>query len=156
TPVEEGVITLYRWMVEELGAKPRKADKLVLAALEIYAARPLPKDEFPKPTPGNPASRLNEFGKRWMLGQGMAHAPEDIREAHRYSLPRELIARCKARFGDERAAALCESMGTTAPLELRVNRLLGSREDCHAAQLAERHACSPTRWSPDGLRLARK
>lgn len=156
TPVEEAALALYRWMVEDLGAKPRKAAKLTHAALDLHAAQTLPKGEFPPPPFGNPSSRLKEFSVRWTLGQGMMHAPEDVRAAHRHSLPGPLIVRWTERFGAERAEALCASLGEPAPLDLRVNRLKGSRDECLAQLQEAGHKCEATALSVDGVRMLKK
>jgi 16S rRNA (cytosine967-C5)-methyltransferase len=53
-------------------------------------------------------------------------------------------------FGDERAAEGV-ALASRAPLDLRVNTLVGTREDA-LPELAHLHA-EPARWSPVGLRI---
>ena len=53
-------------------------------------------------------------------------------------------------FGDERAAEGV-ALASRAPLDLRVNTLVGTREDA-LPELAHLHA-EPARWSPVGLRV---
>jgi 16S rRNA (cytosine967-C5)-methyltransferase len=53
-------------------------------------------------------------------------------------------------FGDERAEE-GEALASRAPLDLRANRLKGTRED--AARVLADLGPEPTRWSPDGLRI---
>jgi 16S rRNA (cytosine967-C5)-methyltransferase len=53
-------------------------------------------------------------------------------------------------FGDERAEE-GEALASRAPLDLRANRLKGTRED--AVRVLADLGPEPTRWSPDGLRI---
>jgi 16S rRNA (cytosine967-C5)-methyltransferase len=53
-------------------------------------------------------------------------------------------------FGDERVEE-GEALASRAPLDLRVNRLKGLRDD--ALRLLADLGPEPTRWSPDGLRI---
>ena len=53
-------------------------------------------------------------------------------------------------FGEERADEGA-ALSSRAPLDLRVNRLKAERE--HAAEELAHLAPTPTRWSPDGLRI---
>lgn len=64
-----------------------------------------------------------------------------------------IMARLVARFGD---AALAEALALQqpAPLDLRVNLLMGTRETAQAALAAEGIEAEPTEYSPFGLRIA--
>jgi 16S rRNA (cytosine967-C5)-methyltransferase len=77
---------------------------------------------------------------------------DDQPSAVRGNYPDWLDAELKASLGDglaEELAALLEP----APVDLRVNRLKGRREEARAALAAEGVETTPTPYAPDGLRL---
>jgi 16S rRNA (cytosine967-C5)-methyltransferase len=100
------------------------------------------------------------------LCSGARYAPAPLSEAERAALERGSLAGAPAHiqgdypewldpylarvFGDERAAE-GESLASRAPLDLRVNTLVGTREDA-MPELAHLNA-EATRWSPVGLRI---
>ena len=100
------------------------------------------------------------------LCSGALYAPAPLSEAERAALERGSLAGAPAHiqgdypewldpylarvFGDERAAE-GESLASRAPLDLRVNTLVGTREDA-MPELAHLNA-EATRWSPWGLRI---
>jgi len=100
------------------------------------------------------------------LADGVGHAPSPLTEDERtrVSVPAidgapphvrgdypEWLDPYLARvFGDERAEE-GEALASRAPLDLRANRLKGTRED--ALRLLADLGPEPTRWSPDGLRI---
>lgn len=72
------------------------------------------------------------------------------------NLPAWLWDRLVARFGDETALKLAESLNTPAPLDLRVNTMKGDR-DTVIAKLAEAPIIAePTPYSSTGLRVKKK
>ncbi len=74
-------------------------------------------------------------------------------DAVRLELPDWLLPRLQARFGARLEAELA-AMSGPAPLDLRVNILLGPREGAIAALRAENIEAVPTPLSPWGLRCA--
>jgi 16S rRNA (cytosine967-C5)-methyltransferase len=77
------------------------------------------------------------------LGAAPAHVRGDY--------PEWLDAKLAAVFGEDRAAEGA-ALSSRAPVDLRVNTLMGDRATA-AAALAHLHA-TPTPWSPTGLRIA--
>ena len=73
--------------------------------------------------------------------------------AARYSHPAWLTAQWCEQLGPEEAEALAAAMAEPAPLTVRTNTLRISREALLERLVQEGVACSPTRWSPDGIRL---
>ncbi len=69
------------------------------------------------------------------------------------SLPRWIAGRFAAELGEGEARALAAAMNARAPLTVRANALLGTREDLRALLLREGVASEPTRFSPWGLVL---
>ena len=100
------------------------------------------------------------------LCSGARHAPEPLTQAETAALQRDfpsgapasvegdypdwLEANLARVFGEERAAEGL-ALASRAPLDLRVNRLAGKRDDV-LAKLGHLEA-APTRWSPVGIRI---
>lgn len=76
----------------------------------------------------------------------------DMPDAVRFEVPDWLLPRLRDRFGDRLPAEMA-AMAETAPLDLRVNVLKGTREDGLAALAAEGWTAKPTPLSPWGLRI---
>ncbi len=87
---------------------------------------------------------------RALDGHTLEH-PE-MPEAVRFEVPDWLLPRLQARFGAEIAPEL-DAMTGTAPLDLRVNLLRGTREQAIAALAESDIAAEPTPLSPWGLRV---
>lgn len=155
-PFEEAALALCRWMMEDIAAPADKAVALARAALEAALARPLPEGEFEPPPLGNPHALLKGFAARISNDPQLANAPEELRRSASLSMPHTILARWSARFGAKQADALARAMGETAPLDIRVNRLRGTREQCAERLRALGSDSTPTQWSTDGLRLAAK
>ncbi|MDK2971978.1 MAG: rRNA (cytosine967-C5)-methyltransferase [Candidatus Sumerlaeota bacterium] len=155
-PMEEGALALARWMAEDLGAPPEETRSLVDAALSLLRRRELPEDEFPMPALGAPEKLARDFLPRIAADPGLRAAPEHLRRAAALSMPWDLLARWDARYGPEGAEAMVRALGQPAPLDVRVNVLKGTREECADRLAAERHPCAPTPLSPHGLRLTDK
>jgi len=101
------------------------------------------------------------------LADGGRFAPPPLSDAERAKLdaanlegappwvagdyPEWLDPHFAAAFGDERAEEGA-ALASRAPLDLRVNTLKATRED--AAEALAELAPTPTRWSPQGLRIA--
>jgi 16S rRNA (cytosine967-C5)-methyltransferase len=76
-----------------------------------------------------------------------------LRLAVQASLPRWIVERFAAELGEAEARALCAVLNERAPLTVRTNALLGTREALRERLAAEGVAAEPTRWSPWGLTL---
>lgn len=70
----------------------------------------------------------------------------------RSNLPDWLADRLRAQLGDVEALALAEALNRSAPLDLRVNTLKATREETQARLAQEGFSCTPTPYSPSGLR----
>jgi 16S rRNA (cytosine967-C5)-methyltransferase len=75
------------------------------------------------------------------------------RLARQGSLPRWLAARFRDELGEAEAAALVAVLNERAPLTVRANLLLGTREALQARLEQEGTQATPTRFSPWGLTL---
>jgi len=71
-------------------------------------------------------------------------------------LPPWLAAMLSAELPDDEIRALGRALQQTAPLDLRVNSLLATRNDVIRELAAEGMAAHPTPYSPFGVRLAEK
>ncbi len=81
---------------------------------------------------------------------------ENLPPAVRLSLPDWLWQRLLAQYGEAEATALARALLAPAPLDLRVNSLLASR-DAVITELSQRGIeAAPTPYSPVGVRLAGK
>ncbi len=90
---------------------------------------------------------LTDVERGRLTGAGLDGAPAHVRGDY----PDWLDPYLARAFGEERAEEGA-ALAARAPLDLRVNRLKGDREEAVAA-LADLSP-APTRWSPDGLRIA--
>lgn len=70
----------------------------------------------------------------------------------RANLPGWLAQRLQALLGVDEMLALAEAFNQVAPVDLRVNTLKAERETVQARLAEEGFACSPTPYSPVGLR----
>ncbi len=155
-PGEEAALGLVRWMIEDLGAAAEKAIELTRRAIAAIKDRTLPKNESPVPNLGKPMRLVAEFAKALESGEGLAHAPGNVQRAAEVSLPVDLFDRWRSQLGDEEAMKLARSLGETAPLDLRVNTLRTTRDECLARLTKDRLDPEPSRLAPDGLRIGRK
>ncbi len=71
----------------------------------------------------------------------------------RYSHPPWIVKRWIQRHGLDRTIQLCESNNAVAPLTIRANAILTTRDQLHKALLAEGIASEPCPVAPAGLRL---
>ena len=86
-------------------------------------------------------------------------AAADVQQAElgmRAELPDWVIDLLRPHCADAEIVALGQAMQSPAPLDLRVNALLGSRDDAIAALAESGIAASPTPYSPLGIRLQGK
>lgn len=84
---------------------------------------------------------------------GLGKATGAEREAIRLSVPTWLYERLAAERGPDAAAALLDAMNQRAPLAIRVNSALTTRDDLVAALAEEGVTARPGRWSPSALIL---
>jgi 16S rRNA (cytosine967-C5)-methyltransferase len=130
-----------RWLIGE--ATPRAALLGMLRRernLDIAAIEALCSGQRYSPAPLSDAERT-------VLAQ---RSLDDAPAAVRGDYPDWLDSHLARVFGEERAAE-GEALATRAPLDLRVNTLVGQREE--ELQKLEHLGVEPTRWSPDGLRI---
>ena len=73
--------------------------------------------------------------------------------AVRYSHPAWLTAQWIEQLGLEAAESLAAAMAEPPPFTVRANTLRISRDDLLERLAGEGVTCSPTAWSPDGIRL---
>ena len=93
----------------------------------------------------------NEYNAlRRVEGQTLDHT--ELPETVRFELPDWLYPRLQAQYGDRLAAEMA-ALSETAPLDLRVNLLKGTRDEARAALAAEGWEARPTPLSPWGLRI---
>jgi 16S rRNA (cytosine967-C5)-methyltransferase len=97
---------------------------------------------------------MTEAEQQW-LSQVQAVDRSALPEKLRHNLPEWLAETLKAAMGDE-FWPLVESLGETAPLDLRVNTFKAKREDVKAALEAVQIPAELTPFSPWGLRVQGK
>ncbi|MCL4315742.1 MAG: RsmB/NOP family class I SAM-dependent RNA methyltransferase [Gammaproteobacteria bacterium] len=73
--------------------------------------------------------------------------------AVRVSLPDWIYDSLAAQLGESETIALAEALNQPAPVDVRVNTLKSKRDEAAAALAAEGYPCTPTPYSPFGLRL---
>jgi len=119
------------------GPKPRR-----MAILGFYGPR-----DFLK-------SALTEQEKSW-LDQCDAVDRSSLLDRHRHNLPEWLVEPLKQQLGGE-FWALADSLNQPAPLDLRVNTVVGKREEVQRELKQAGLQAQPTPYSPWGLRLQGK
>lgn len=97
---------------------------------------------------------LHAAEKQW-LEQCDQVRPGDLMDLHRHNLPQWLVDALKPEVGDQ-FAALADSLGRPAGLDLRVNLLKAKRAEVQQALARLGMHCEPTPYSPWGLRLGDK
>jgi 16S rRNA (cytosine967-C5)-methyltransferase len=126
-------------------AGTKQPRRLLLAALALLSGRSLRQLE--------PLLRQEE-------PQWLTHARAvDIRalpHAVQLSLPDWVWERLLESLTEEQAVAMARGLLAQAPLDLRVNTLLATREDVLAQFAADGIKAQPTTYSPTGVRLADK
>lgn len=155
-PGEEAAASLARWLVEDMNVEPRTAANVLRRCLRLLADRQLPAGEYALPELGDMEAIALDVLERTRRDPALQFAPAPQQRAARLSLPVDLLDRWTARFGFDRAEAIARAMGEPAPLDLRVNTIRMSRDECRAQLADERLDCELTPLSPDGLRMARK
>ncbi|MGD9786600.1 MAG: RsmB/NOP family class I SAM-dependent RNA methyltransferase [Sulfuricellaceae bacterium] len=124
------------------GATPRKLALAALVKLQGVSLREL-----------EPLLKGSE--DEWL--KAMKAVPtDDLTPAEQADLPDWLWQRLAAEQGEERALALGRAMQQPAPLDLRVNTLLASRDEVLAAFRGEGIEAEATPYSPVGIRLKKK
>ncbi len=141
----EALFAMIRWLMEDCGAKPDDAVRLVIAALRASGGEN-----------HEDAADLQEFAIRLSRDPDLTMAPGVVRESARWSIARDLVERWAQRFGPDKATALFESMGRPAPLDVRVNRLKTKRRHVVGAFNENQIPCEASKWSRDGVRVLKK
>ena len=88
----------------------------------------------------------------WLVGV-KAQSLEDLPLALRAELPDWIVERLRTRHSEADIAALARGLNEPAPLDLRVNTLLASREAVQQALAVDAVVAEPTPFSPVGLRV---
>ena len=100
----------------------------------------------------NAILRSADRGRDGIVYPDRALSPVDFL-AVRYSHPGWLAAQWCEQLGVEAAESLAAAMAEPPPFTVRANTLRISREALMARLAEEGVTCSPTSWSPDGIRL---
>ena len=147
--VAESVFAVVRnlRLLETLG-QTRDPRRLLLAALTVVEGHSLRQLE-----PVLDARRGNEA--QWLTAVRAADA-RALPWPVQLSLPDWLWERLLATMPEDEAVALARGLLLPAPLDLRVNTQLATREQVMEAFAAERIACTATPYSPWGVRLPEK
>lgn len=100
-------------------------------------------------------SELPPADEEWLksvLATDRSLLPPEIRA----NLPQWLYDKLVAQYGEEQTAQLAQALNQNAPLDLRVNSLVASREEVVGALKAAPIESEPTRYAPLGLRVQKK
>ena len=131
-------------LLEQLGAQ-RSTRRLALASLTVafgISVREL-------------APLLRREEETW-LAQLRSQAQSELAPAVRFSLPDWLWERLLEQYGSTELEPLARTLLQQAPLDLRVNTLLASREEVLAQLAKEGIGAESTAYSPVGIRLQGK
>jgi 16S rRNA (cytosine967-C5)-methyltransferase len=74
----------------------------------------------------------------------------------RTSFPDWLVTALQRQMGDGETTHLLEALNQPPPLTLRVNALKATREDCLRELRQRGYDCTPAKFSPDGIHLAKR
>jgi len=107
---------------------------------------------------------LESENARNALGSFLAHLKDADPEsddpvqdlANEYSIPDWLAKKFREEYGPEESRRLCESLNIPAPLNLRVNTLKASPEECMARLRSEGIETSRTKMSEVGLIVSKR
>jgi len=152
TPPEEAALALFRWAREDTGLSAPDAFRQTREAIQRFLKRPTATGDEPFTNWGRPEAVLTAF----MEVYDAVPLPENLRRAATVSMAPDILDRWIAQMGEDRAVALAKALGETAPLDLRVNTLKATREECRERLAREGFDSDPTPHSPDCLRVARK
>ncbi len=98
------------------------------------------------------ASLLSTDEGKWLAG-AKAAALDALPLAVRLELPDWVVEKLSTQFPESELVALARGLNDTAPLDLRVNTLLSSREDALRELVADGLPAVPTPYSPVGVRI---
>jgi 16S rRNA (cytosine967-C5)-methyltransferase len=140
------------WWLEKFGAEA--TPRLLLSAQALFSgmsphkiAMAFTAGRYGPP----PLSEAETIVLEKFAGHTLEHP--NMPDAVKYEVPDWIFPRLAAQFGPALATEM-QAMAATAPLDLRVNALKGTREQAIAALRAENLNAQPTPYSPWGLRLA--
>jgi 16S rRNA (cytosine967-C5)-methyltransferase len=131
----------------------RNARRLLLAALALVEGRSLRQLE--PAMQSMRAARGSSDEVEW-LARLRASDLKALPLPVQLSLPDWIWTRLQAAMPEAEAVALARALLAPAPLDLRVNTLLASREDVMQALSADAISCSATPYAPQGVRLPQK
>ena len=100
-------------------------------------------------------SGVNDTERIW-LDEVMAIDRNSLSAALRANMPDWIMNRLITQFGEEEAMQLTDALNQPAPLDLRVNTLKSDRDSAEAALTHAGIVCTPTPFSPLGLRMHKK
>jgi 16S rRNA (cytosine967-C5)-methyltransferase len=135
----------HKRLLEHLAAPQATARRLALAALVKLQGLSLRELE-----------PLLKPGEAEWLREVKAAATDGLPLAIRADLPDWLAEKLRAFLSDDEILSLARGMQQPAPLDLRVNTVLASREEVLQALAAEGIRAEPTPYSPAGIRLLEK
>jgi 16S rRNA (cytosine967-C5)-methyltransferase len=121
------------------GASPRRMLLAYLARVRGISVREL-------------AAELKQDESSW-LARVRAQPLDDLPLALRAELPDWIVERLRSRFAEAEIAALAKGLNEPAPLDLRANTLLASREQIQQALAVDAVVGELTPHSPVGLRI---
>lgn len=140
------------WWLTEVGA--RITPRLLVLAFQILVKGVKPVEAARRFEGGRYVAGPLDVGEEGVAQAlvGKPLAGKTMPEAPRLNLPDWAFPGLQARFG-ERLAEEAAALESSAPLDLRANRLRGERDAAEAALRGEGLKPEPMRFSPDGLRL---
>ncbi|MEO7245904.1 MAG: RsmB/NOP family class I SAM-dependent RNA methyltransferase [Rubrivivax sp.] len=164
------VLRRWRWLERLARSAP-----LTLVATAPGRRRPAPRATA-RPQPSAPAASMALAALGWpeddaFLARSLdaderawrrsalrsepagADATDDALRLH---LPAWISADLRAQLGDAELSVLAAALNEAAPLDLRVNGAASRRDAAMAALKVDGIECTPTRWSPWGLRVEGK
>ncbi|CAN5411242.1 hypothetical protein BH09SUM1_BH09SUM1_12260 [soil metagenome] len=153
-PAMEAPIALFRWAAEDLGETPERAVEMAMRAVAIARERKLPEREEPIAWPAGIEEVLLSLSRR--LHAPLSELPECIQRAAELSVLPDILNRWEYQFGEATAAALAAKCQEAAPLHLRVNVNLATKQQVIDALRAGEVEAKPCRFAPDGIHVLKK
>jgi 16S rRNA (cytosine967-C5)-methyltransferase len=151
-PIEETAMAMYLWLLEDVQVERRKASAMTELALEQAVLGTLAAEKDLHGT----LDAMKSFAGRVEADPELKDAPALIRHAARYSAAPELLERWIARFGEGEALKLAASFQEPAPLDIRVNPHVRSRDEVMEAFRGKEIAAEAGAYSVDCIRLLKK
>jgi 16S rRNA (cytosine967-C5)-methyltransferase len=161
------------WIIDHLAARNRKMDPHVRTILRLGLFQIQFLERIPASAAVHTSVELaKRSGRKWAAGFVNGLLREAIRRADHipwpdpekdplahmavtHAFPQWIITRWTRRWGTDATDALCRAVNTIPGTTLRTNTLRISRTELMAAVLPEADAVRETRYSPEGIALAR-